>query len=298
MKKKLQKQKWSNYMEHNLDKEISQPKPFVKWAGGKRQLLDELIKYVPKDFNTYYEPFVGGGALFFKLQPKKAVINDINKHLISAYRCFQDETLYQDLIKSLKEYETNHSEENFYRIRALDRDKEFLSSSNSEIGARLIYLNKICFNGIYRVNSSGYFNCSFNKKLNIKTFYEDNFNAIFKYFSNNEISILSTSFQEVIQNVKSKDFVYLDPPYDAYNNKKIFISYDANGFSQAQQEELAKCFAELDKKGAFVMLSNHNTPLIRELYKNYNINVVLAKRWISGNGNYRGEVEEVIITNY
>ncbi|MHA3801858.1 DNA adenine methylase [Mycoplasma sp. VS30B] len=298
MKKKLQKQKWSNYMDNNLDKEISQPKPFVKWAGGKRQLLDELIKYVPKDFNTYFEPFVGAGALFFKLQPKKAVINDINKHLISAYRCFQDETLYQDLIKSLKEYETNHSEENFYRIRALDRDKEFLSSSNSEIGARLIYLNKTCFNGIYRVNSSGYFNCSFNKKVKIKTFYEDNFNAIFNYFSNNEISILSTSFQEVMQNVKNKDFVYLDPPYDAYNNKKSFISYDANGFSQAQQKELAKCFSELDKKGAFVMLSNHNTPLIRELYKNYNINVVLAKRWISSNGNYRGEVEEVIITNY
>ncbi|MHA3839351.1 Dam family site-specific DNA-(adenine-N6)-methyltransferase [Mycoplasma sp. HF14] len=277
---------------------VSEPKPFVKWAGGKTQILDELLKYVPEKFNTYYEPFLGGGALFFKLQPKKAVINDINTHLISAYKCFMDEKLYHDLIKKLKNHELHNSEEYFYTIRELDRDEEFLKTSTSDIAARLIYLNKACFNGLYRVNSSGYFNVPFGKKDTVKSFDLDNFNSIFNYFGNNKVQVLSTSFREAVKNAKSNDFIYLDPPYDIYPDKTGFVAYGKDGFDSETQKDLARCFAELDKKGAFVMLSNHNTPLIRELYKDYNIKVIHAKRMINSKGTGRGVVEEVIITNY
>ncbi|MFV8401067.1 Dam family site-specific DNA-(adenine-N6)-methyltransferase [Mycoplasma sp. 2634B] len=273
-------------------------KPFVKWAGGKTQILSELKKYIPEHFNTYYEPFLGGGALFFSLKPEKAVINDLNRHLMDAFKCFEEESLFHDLIKRLKNHEAKNNSEYYYLIREQDREPNFWNKSVSEIGARLIYLNKACFNGLYRENSSGYFNVPFGKKEKVNCFDLENFNGIFNYFKQNKIKILSTSYKEAVKNVKANDFVYLDPPYDVYPDKNGFVAYGKDGFDAEDQRELAECFAQLAKKGAYVMLSNHNTPLIQELYQDFNIKVIHAKRMINSKGSGRGSVEEVIITNY
>ncbi|MFV8473954.1 Dam family site-specific DNA-(adenine-N6)-methyltransferase [Mycoplasma sp. Z407A] len=281
-----------------VNSQLNEPKPFVKWAGGKTQILSELKKYIPEKFNTYYEPFLGGGALFFALLPEKAVINDLNMHLMNAFKCFEDETAYHDLIKRLKLHENKNSEQYYYAVREQDREADFWKKSISEIGARLIYLNKACFNGLYRENSSGYFNVPFGKKEKVNCFDLENFNAIFNYFKQSKIKILSTTYQDAIKNAKENDFIYLDPPYDVYPDKTGFVSYGKDGFDAQAQRDLAECFKMLSNKGAYVMLSNHNTPLIQELYQGFNIRVIHAKRMINSKGSGRGAVEEVIITNY
>lgn len=273
------------------------PKPFVKWAGGKRQILDKLKKYIPDEFNTYYEPFVGGGALLFELIPKNAVINDSNKELMNVYNVLKDYELFIKMCKKLNIHERHHDEEYYYKIRNLDRDsKKFLKMENIDLAARTIYLNKACFNGLYRVNSKGYFNVPFNKKEKVSTYDAENLLLIHTYFTNNNIEIMSTDFEECIKKCKMNDFVYFDPPYDTVNNS--FTSYTEEGFSKKDQERLANVFKELDKKGVKVMLSNHNTDFIKELYEGYNFHIITAKRNINSKGNKRGSVEEVIITNY
>ena len=272
-------------------------KPFVKWAGGKRQILDKLKKYVPNEFNTYYEPFVGGGALLFELAPKKAVINDCNKELMNVYNVLCDEEKFKKMCKVLNSYETNHSEEFFYEIRNKDRNKNtFYKLSDYTRAARTIYLNKACFNGLYRVNSKNEFNVPFGKKIKVNTYEGNNLITISNYLTMNNVTILNTDFEDAVSTAQKGDFVYFDPPYDSDNN--IFNSYTENGFGKDEQIRLSKVFKELDKKGVYVMLSNYNTILINELYKDYNINLIEANRNISAKGTKRGKVEEVIITNY
>jgi len=276
---------------------VLKPKPFVKWAGGKRQILDKLKKYVPNEYNNYYEPFVGGGALLFELTPKRAVINDSNKELMNVYEILADYELFIKMCKVLNTHERRHNEEYYYKIRDLDRDiKKFSKLTNYERAARTIYLNKSCFNGLYRVNKKGYFNVPFNKKDKVSTYDAENLLLIHTYFINNDIKILSSDFEEVLENCQENDFVYFDPPYDTLNNS--FTSYTEEGFDKSSQERLAKVFKELDKKGVKVMLSNHNTDFIKELYNGYKFHVITAKRNINSKGNKRGSVEEVIITNY
>ncbi|SJZ50182.1 Dam family site-specific DNA-(adenine-N6)-methyltransferase [Mycoplasmopsis verecunda] len=282
----------------SISEDFILPKPFVKWAGGKTQVLNEILKLVPKDFNTYYEPFIGGGALLFSLLPKKAVIGDINKHLIASYKCFNDSNSMINLIKLLHNHQNKHSEEYFYLIREQDREDNFWNKSNEQIAARLIYLNKACFNGLYRENSKGYFNVPSGKKDKVVAYSYDNFNAIRQYFANNKIHIMSGDFEKIISNAKANDFIYLDPPYDVYPDKNGFVNYGKDGFSEKEQRRLADVFKKLDKQGCYVMLSNHNTPLINELYEGHNIKVIKAKRMINSKGSGRGNVEEVIITNY
>ena len=272
-------------------------KPFVKWAGGKRQIIDKLLKYIPDEFNTYYEPFVGGGALLFELSPKKAVINDSNKELINVYNVLCDEDKFKKMCSVLNSYETNHSEEFYYEIRNIDRDKDTYNNlSNIEKATRTIYLNKSCFNGLYRVNSKNEFNVPFNQKKKVNTYDKDNIVAINKYLNNNQITILNVDFEHAVNDAKKGDFIYFDPPYDS--DSDTFTSYTDNGFNKEEQVRLSKLFKKLDKKGCYVMLSNHNTKLINELYKDYNIYVIEAKRNINANGAGRGKIEEVIITNY
>lgn len=272
-------------------------KPFVKWAGGKRQIIDELKKYIPDEFNTYYEPFIGGGALLFELAPKKAVINDSNAELMNVYQVLCDDSKFKKMCRVLNNYETNHSEEFFYEIRNKDKNKNtFNRLSDYTRAARTIYLNKACFNGLYRVNSKNEFNVPFGKKSKVNTYDGNNLITVSNYLTMNDIKILNKDFEEVLKDTKKGDFVYFDPPYDSDNN--IFTSYTEEGFGKEEQRRLAKVFKELDQKGVYVMLSNHNTTLINELYKDYHIHVIEAKRNINSNGKKRGKVEEVIITNF
>ena len=272
-------------------------KPFVKWAGGKRQILDKLIKYVPEDFNTYYEPFVGGGALFFELSPKNAVINDSNEELINVFRCIKDEEKLTKMSNELNHHEANHSEEYYYKIRNIDRDKnKFNRLSDYKRAARTIYLNKACFNGLYRVNIKGEFNVPFGKKLKVNTYEGQNIGIIHAYLNFNNIKILSIDFEEAVKDAKEGDFIYFDPPYDS--DTSTFNSYTEDGFSKDEQIRLSNVFKNLSDRGCYVMLSNHNTVLINELYKDFYIHKITAKRNINSNGKKRGKVEEVIITNY
>ena len=272
-------------------------KPFVKWAGGKRQIIDKLNKYVPDDYNTYYEPFVGGGALLFELSPKNAVINDSNKELMNVYKCLCDEDKFKKMCAILNHYEAEHSEQFFYEIRDKDKNKKtFDRLSDYTRAARTIYLNKACFNGLYRVNSKNEFNVPFGKKTKVNTYDGGNLITVSNYLTMNNIKILSVDFEEAVKEAKKGDFVYFDPPYDS--DTSTFNSYTEEGFGKEEQKRLAKVFKELSDKGCYVMLSNHNTTLINELYKDYNIHVIEAKRNINSNGNKRGKVEEVIITNF
>lgn len=272
-------------------------KPFVKWAGGKRQIIDKLKNYVPKEFNIYYEPFVGGGALLFELAPENAVINDYNKELINVYKCLKNETKMMAMCKELDKHELNHSEEYYYQIRNLDKDKlAYKKLKDYKRAARTIYLNKSCFNGLYRVNSKNEFNVPFGKKEYVNAYEKQNLKIINEYLYENNIKIFSKDYAKVVKEAQNGDFIYLDPPYDS--DTSTFNSYTDNGFNKKEQKRLARVYRELSNKGCYVMLSNHNTRLINELYQDYNIHVIEAKRYINADGNKRGKVEEVIITNY
>ena len=272
-------------------------KPFVKWAGGKRQVINELLKYVPDEFDTYYEPFVGGGALLFELSPKKAVINDSNEELMNVYNVLCNEEKFKKMCNLLNSYETKHSEEFYYNIRNKDRSKTaFNRLSDYTRAARTIYLNKACFNGLYRVNSKNEFNVPFGKKTHVNTYEGSNLITVSNYLTMNDVKILSVDFEEAVKDAKKGDFVYFDPPYDS--DTKSFTSYTETGFDKSEQTRLARVFKELDKKGVYVMLSNHSTVLVNELYKGYHIYTIEAKRNINANGKKRGKVEELIITNY
>ena len=272
-------------------------KPFVKWAGGKRQIINKLKEYAPDEFDTYYEPFVGGGALLFELSPKKAVINDYNEELMNVFRCIKEEEKFNKMCIELNKYEVNHSEEFYYEMRSKDKDKaKYNKMPDYKKAARTIYLNKACFNGLYRVNKNNEFNVPFGKKTKVNTYDGQNLGIIHSYLNFNEVTIQSIDFEESVKTAKSGDFIYFDPPYDS--ETRTFNDYTENGFGKEEQVRLARVYKELADKGCYVMLSNHNTTLVKELYKDYNIHLIEAKRNINSNGKKRGKVEEVIITNY
>ena len=253
--------------------------------------------YVPYEYNTYYEPFVGGGALLFELSPKKAVINDYNEELMNVFNCIKDENKFSKMCLELNHHEANHSEEYYYEIRNKDRDKnKFKKLADYKRAARTIYLNKACFNGLYRVNSKNEFNVPFGKKTKVNTYEGQNLGIVHSYLNFNDVVILSVDFEVSVASAKAGDFIYFDPPYDSETS--TFNSYTENGFGKEEQVRLARVYKELSDRGCYVMLSNHNTSLVKELYKDFNIHVIEAKRNINANGKKRGKVEEVIITNY
>lgn len=270
-------------------------KPVIKWVGGKTQLLDELIKRIPKEYNTYFEAFLGGGALLFAITPKKAKINDFNAELVNLYntiRCKAD-----DLIKELKSGLYDNSEDSFYKIRNLDRNSvEFDSLSDVIKASRTIYLNKTCYNGLYRVNSKGEFNTPFGRYKNPLICDEENIRNVSKYLKT--VSIFNLDFEEFLKKAKAGDFVYLDPPYDVVSKTASFTAYNKAGFSRDEQIRLKEACDKLTSKGVKWMLSNSATPFILELYKDYNIDIVYAKRCINSKGDKRGNVEEVLVRNY
>lgn len=268
--------------------------PFLKWAGGKRQLLPEIRKYIPKKINTYYEPFLGAGAVLFDIQPKKAVINDINTELINTYIAIRDHV--DELINDLKKHK--NEKEYFYAIRDLDRKEEFKKLSLVERASRIIYLNKTCFNGLFRVNSQGHFNVPFGKYKNPQIVNEIVLRAVHNYLNSNDITILNVDFEKAVEKAKKGDFIYFDPPYDPVSDTSSFTGYSLYGFDKDDQIRLRDLFVELDKRGCKVLLSNSATDFIKDLYKDFHIEVVSANRNINANASRRGKIDEVLVMNY
>ncbi len=270
---------------------LVKPKPFVKWAGGKRQIINILKEEIPAQFNTYIEPFVGGGALLFELLPEKAIINDINTELINAYKIIKNYP--EQLIESLKRHK--NEEEYYYKIRALNPTK----LTPIERASRFIYLNKTCFNGLYRENSKGQFNVPFGKYKNPKIVDTENIKAVSEYLNTADIKIFNTDYKEICKLAQAGDFIYLDPPYYPISKTASFTKYTKYDFTEKDQEELAQIFKELDQKGCYVMLSNSNTNFIKELYKGYEIKEIQANRAINSKASGRKKANiEVLIKNF
>ncbi|MEI7961454.1 MAG: DNA adenine methylase [archaeon] len=268
------------------------PKPFVKWAGGKRQLVHELLKYSPKKFENYFEPFFGGGALFFELYSagliKHAFLNDVNKELINAYKVIKEKP--SELIAEFNNKKYVHDETTFYKIRA-EKSIGLIQAT-----ARFIYLNKTAFNGLYRVNSKGGFNVPFGKYKNPKILDMENILLVHKALLKDELT--SFDFEKAVEKAKRGDFIYFDPPYQPLSKTSAFTSYTANDFNEKDQERLRDCFIQLDEKGCFVMLSNSHTKFILDLYSDFNVHTVMASRFINCKAKKRGKIKEVIVTNY
>nr|WP_307340138.1 DNA adenine methylase [Metabacillus malikii] len=269
--------------------------PFLKWAGGKRQLLPEIRKYLPEDFEgTYFEPFIGAGAVLFELQPKRAIINDINSELVNTYLTIRDHI--EELIIDLKKHQNDS--EYFYKLRDLDRTTDYQKLTTIERASRLIYLNKTCFNGLYRVNKKGQFNVPFGKYKNPNIINEDVIRAVHAYLSSNDVQILNGDFEKAVITAKKGDFVYIDPPYDPVSTTSSFTSYSLDGFGRAEQERLRDLFVELDKRGCHILLSNSATDYIKDLYQDFHIEIVGATRSINSVASKRGKIDEVLVMNY
>lgn len=269
--------------------------PVVKWVGGKRQIISEIKKYVPRKLGTYHEPFVGGGAVLFELQPTKAVVNDINGELINVYEVIRGDL--EALISDLKTH--INTEEYFYSIRERDRNKELYAEFTPvQRASRLIYLNKTCYNGLFRVNRAGEFNTPFGYYKNPNIVNEATLKAVSTYFKKAQITFLCQDFGLVLAGAKKGDFVYLDPPYDPVSDTSSFTGYDKGGFAQLEQKRLKAVCDGLHARGVRFLLSNSSTEFIRELYAEYRIEIVQAKRAINSKADKRGEVDEVLVMNY
>ncbi len=270
--------------------------PFLKWAGGKRQLLDKIIDRMPKSFNNYYEPFIGGGALLFELQPAKAVINDINASLINAYITIAEKPF--EFISAVIELDSQIPEDGktyYYSLRERYNNKLVKTEYDTELAALFVFLNKHCFNGLYRVNAKGLFNVPYNNSKR-ESINKESIIAISEYLKN--IKIMQGDFEKACNDAQRGDFVFFDSPY-APLNPTSFESYTKEGFDIESHKRLANLFKKLTDKGCYCMLTNHNTEFINDLYgnKGYKIDVVRVKRMINSNASKRVG-EEVIIYNY
>lgn len=270
--------------------------PFVKWVGGKRQLMSEIVELLPNTISRYkhVEPFIGGGSVLFHLQPRNAVINDFNAELINTYLVIKNHP--EDLIKDLKKHK--NEAEYYYAMREIDRTKNFSNLTFVERASRIIFLNKTCFNGLYRVNNAGEFNVPFGKYKNPNIINEPVIRAVSHYLNTNNIEIFNKDYLEILANTKKNSFVYLDPPYHPISESSNFTGYIKGGFSMEDQIRLREACDLLNSKGIKFLLSNSASNFILEQYKNYDIHIVKARRAINSIAIKRGDVEEVLIRNY
>ncbi len=269
--------------------------PVLKWVGGKRQLLPSIKKKLPKKIESYCEPFVGGGAVLFELQPQKAIVNDINSDLILVYTVIRDDV--EELIKLLETYP--NEEQFYYDFRNIDRDPvKYGKLSSLEKAARIIFLNKTCYNGLYRVNNSGEFNSPFGRYKNPNIVNATGLRAVSEYFNSADVILHSGDFSCVLENLTEDTFVYFDPPYDPVSQTSSFTGYSKGGFGREQQIRLREYCDMLDSRNIKFMLSNSATDFVKEQYSAYHITTVQAKRAVNSVADKRGNVEEVIITNY
>ncbi|OPL12087.1 MAG: hypothetical protein AVO34_01620 [Firmicutes bacterium ML8_F2] len=270
-------------------------KPFIQWVGGKREMIPQYEEFIPKKFNTYYEPFLGGGAMFFYLQPKKAVLSDNNTELIRSYEGVRDNT--EEVIKILKELKSKHSEELYTKVRNLDREISiFHKLNNAEIAARMIYLNQTCFNGLYRVNQKSQFNVPIGSSLNRLICDEHTLRNASKVLK--KITIEETDFNTSVNNAQKGDFIYFDPPYYPVSVYSDFTRYTKEKFYKEDQIRLKNEIDRLNKIGCKIMLSNSDCEFVRDLYTDYNLHKVYSNRSLNCKKDQRGKVSELLITNY
>ena len=270
-------------------------KPFIQWVGGKREMIPQYEKYLPKKYNNYFEPFFGGGAMFFYLQPNNATISDNNEELIRTYEGVRDNP--EEVIKILKELKARHSKDLYGKIRNLDREHNlFQKFNNAEVSARMIYLNQTCFNGLYRVNQKGQFNVPIGSSLNRLICDEHTIRSASKILKNVDLKI--ADFESSVKNAKKGDFIYLDPPYYPVSVYSDFTRYTKEKFYKEDQIRLKEQIDRLTKIGCQVMISNSDCEFIRELYKDFNLYKVYSTRNLNCKKDARGKVSELLITNY
>lgn len=278
------------------------PVPFLKWAGGKGQLLQTFERYLPPNFGTYFEPFLGGGAVFFHMVSRgritKALISDLNNDLINCYVAVRDNL--EQLLARLKELQSHSLDKKFYYEVARTRFNDIKLGTgvegNADKAALLFYLNKTCYNGLYRVNERGDFNVPWGRYKNPSIYDETNLRLVHEILNRPGVQILCADYHEAIKSAEPDDFIYFDPPYQPISATASFTAYTAQNFGWREQEELAEAFHELAMKGCRVMLSN--SPRVKELYRKYRIERMKATRAISCIGNKRGPVQELLIMNY
>lgn len=293
---KFDKAIWYNgIMELSLRNQLTL-RPFTKWTGGKRQLLPVIKGLMPGSYRHYFEPFVGGGALFFDLAPKTACINDFNSELINCYQQIKDNP--RDLIHLLMIHQENNSKDYYLELRAADRDGRIDVMSATERAARILYMLRVDFNGLYRVNSKNQFNVPYGRYKNPKIVDEPLILAISDYLNQNAIQILNHDFEVAVEQVQAGDFVYFDPPYVPLSETSAFTSYTHEGFSYSDQVRLRDTFKKLTDIGAYVMLSNSSSPIVEELYKEFHIHQVETTRTNGAKTSSRGKISEIIVTNY
>lgn len=275
------------------DKRIS---PAIKWAGGKTQLLNIITANMPDCYNNYYEPFIGGGAVLLNIGPEKAFINDINDQLVNMY--VQLKNAMEEVLEKIHSLdEVPCTKELYYSKREQYNQKILSGEKDAQAAALMIWLNKHCFNGLYRVNSKGLFNVPFNNRVKGKSVDESNIRAISDYLNQAKVNITCMDFEDACTTVSAGDFVYFDSPYVPESETAYFTDYAKGGFSLEDHKRLSKLFKRLDEKGAKIMLSNNDVPLVRELYEGYKIQSFAVKRMINRNANKRTG-KEVLITNY
>ena len=275
-----------------LRRPIAPAAPIVKWAGGKTRLLSELMRRRPLEFRRYYEPFLGGGALFFKTLPTHAVLSDVNEDLMNVYRCIAWNV--EAVIRRLEAHRENHGHDYYYAVRARFNDRRNCRST-VERAAAFLYLNKTCFNGLYRVNKRGMFNVPIGRYAAPRICDPKALRSASRVLQRTELRI--GNYQEQLRDAGPGDFVYIDPPYDPLTKTANFTSYTAGSFGDQDQHDLACVVGDLTDRGVFVMLSNSDTPFIRDLYRGFKIEQIMAPRAISSKGNMRARVPEVLITN-
>ena len=283
-------------LDTNVNLKYYNLQPFTKWTGGKRQLLPVIKKLMPESYNHYYEPFIGGGALFFDLAPKKAVINDYNAELINCYQQIKENP--NELIELLKVHKENNSKEYYLELRSVDRDDRINKMPDVQRAARILYMLRVDFNGLYRVNSKNQFNVPYGRYKNPKIVDEELIHAISIYLNSNQIEIKAGDFEDALLNVQKEDFIYFDPPYIPLSDTSAFTSYTHEGFSYDDQVRLRDAFKRLSDAGACVMLSNSSSHLVEELYQEFNIHYVEATRTNGAKSSSRGKISEIIVTNY
>lgn len=270
--------------------------PVLKWAGGKTQLLEHIADSMPAEYNNYYEPFIGGAAVLFGISPTQAFVNDVNEQLVNLYTQLKVDV--DNVIVKVNEMDAAPcTKELYYAIREQYNTKIASRDFDAECAALMIWINKHCFNGLYRVNSKGLFNVPYNNKTGGKSIDESNIRAISEYLQNADITITCLDFEKACDGVSSGDFVYFDSPYVPESVTASFTDYTLGGFTLADHERLAALFKRLDGIGAKVMLSNNDVPLVRALYDGYNIQSLDVKRMINRNASKRTG-KEVLITNY
>ncbi len=270
--------------------------PFLKWAGGKRQLIPKIRELIPRKFKIYFEPFVGAGAVLFELQPQIALINDANEELVNCYEIIK--THPEQLIATARAHPVNVK--HYYYLRSQDRDPGLINLSRVERAARIIYLNKTCFNGLFRVNSQGQFNVPFGRYSDPTIVNDVVIKAVSTYLNQANIQISNDDFADALNGASRGDFIYLDPPYDPVSETSSFTGYNLNSFDREEQYRLKEVCDDLHRRGCKLLLSNSATPFIRKLYSDkskYTMVEVEANRNINSVGAGRGKISELLIFN-